>query len=107
MKLAVPSVKHVALALGLAVAALPAAAQSKDIVVTAVEAGASVTTGERVSAREVLAALPEVAVIDEVNKRLAAQTEGERAAAAELALEGLYLAKRVDKHSDEGETVYG
>jgi magnesium chelatase subunit I len=75
--------------------------------VAAVEAGASVTTGERVSAREVLAALPEIAVIDEINKRLGAHSEGERAAAAELALEGLYLAKRVDKRSDEGETVYG
>ena len=30
-----------------------------------------------------------------------------RAAALELALEALYLAKRVDKVSGEGETVYG
>ena len=33
--------------------------------------------------------------------------EGERAAALELALEALYLAKRIDKVSGEGQTVYG
>ena len=35
------------------------------------------------------------------------QTDGQRAAALELALEALYLAKRIDKVSGEGETVYG
>jgi magnesium chelatase subunit I len=75
--------------------------------VSAVEAGSPVTTGERVSAKDVLAALPEVPIVDVIAKRLDAQTEGQRAAAVELALEALYLAKRVDKHSGEGETVYG
>lgn len=75
--------------------------------VAAVEAGSPVTTGERVSAKDVLAALPELPVLDEIADRLGAQTEGQRAAAVELVLEGLYLAKRIDKQSDEGETVYG
>ncbi len=75
--------------------------------VAAVEAGSPVTTGDRVSAKDVLAALPDLPVLDEVAERLGAQTEGQRAAAVELVLEGLYLAKRIDKQSDEGETVYG
>ena len=40
-------------------------------------------------------------------ERLGAQTDGERASALELALEALYLAKRIDKVSGEGETIYG
>ncbi|WP_264001216.1 sigma 54-interacting transcriptional regulator, partial [Mycolicibacterium gadium] len=62
--------------------------------VAAVEGGSAVTTGEQVAAKDVLAALPDLPVIDEIAKRLEAETEGERAAALELALEGLYLAKR-------------
>jgi magnesium chelatase subunit I len=76
-------------------------------IVTAIEHGSPVTTGARVSAREVLAALPEVPAVAEIQRRLDARSEGERAAAIELALEALYLAKRIDKVSDEGETVYG
>ncbi|MEH3140323.1 MAG: sigma 54-interacting transcriptional regulator [Mycobacterium kyogaense] len=76
-------------------------------IVTAVENGSPVTTGERVSAREVLAALPEVSAVAEIQRRLDASSEGQRAAAIELALEALYLAKRIDKVSGEGETVYG
>ena len=76
--------------------------------VAAVEDGSPVTTGERVSAKDVLAALPDVPV-DRASrsKRLARRSDGERAAAVELALEALYLAKRIDKVSGEGETVYG
>ncbi|MCH9734890.1 MAG: sigma 54-interacting transcriptional regulator [Actinomycetia bacterium] len=76
-------------------------------IVTAIEHGAAVTTGARVSARDVLAALPEVPAVAEIQQRLDARSEGQRAAATELALEALYLAKRVDKVSDEGKTVYG
>jgi magnesium chelatase subunit I len=76
-------------------------------IVTAVEGGSPVTTGERVSARDLLDALPEVPAVAEIQRRLGAQTEGQRAAAIELALEALYLAKRIDKVSGEGETVYG
>ncbi|OMB97342.1 magnesium chelatase [Mycobacterium sp. NS-7484] len=75
--------------------------------VAAIEEGSPVTTGERVSAKDVLAALPDLPVIDAIASRLGAVSVGERAAAVELALEALYLAKRVDKVSGEGETVYG
>ena len=75
--------------------------------VVAVEGDSPVTTGERVSAKDVLAALPDLPVIDAIADRLGAQSDGERAAAVELALEALYLAKRIDKTSDDGETVYG
>jgi len=75
--------------------------------VVAIEGGTAVTTGERVSARDVLAAVPEVPAIAQVQKKLGATSDGERAAAVELALEALYLAKRIDKVSGEGETVYG
>ena len=75
--------------------------------VSAVEEGAPVTTGERVSAKDVLAALPDLPVVDEIADRLGANSDGEKAAALELALEALYLAKRIDKVSGEGETVYG
>jgi magnesium chelatase subunit I len=74
--------------------------------VAAVEAG-SVTTGERVSAKAVLAELPGLPVVDVVAARVDAHSDGERAAALELALEALYLAKRIDKVTGEGETVYG
>ncbi|CQD16087.1 putative magnesium chelatase [Mycolicibacterium conceptionense] len=45
--------------------------------------------------------------MDTLASRLGAVSVGERAAAVELALEALYLAKRVDKVTGEGETVYG
>ena len=54
-----------------------------------------------------LAALPNLPVIDKIAERLGAKSEGERAAAVELALEALYLAKKIDKSTDDGETVYG
>jgi magnesium chelatase subunit I len=60
-----------------------------------------------VSAKDVLAAVPGLPVIDKIAKKLSAESEGERAAALELALEALYLAKRIDKVSGEGQTVYG
>ena len=73
----------------------------------AVEAGSVVTTGEQVPAKDVLAALPGLPVVDKIAERLKAGTDGERAAALELALEALYLAKKIDKTTAEGETVYG
>jgi len=33
--------------------------------------------------------------------------DGQRAAAVELALEGLYLGRRISKESDDEETIYG
>ena len=75
--------------------------------VAAVEEGAPVTTGERVSAKDVLAAVPDLPVVEAIAEKLGAQSDGQRAAALEMALEALYLAKKIDKVSGEGETVYG
>ncbi|MGB3257025.1 MAG: magnesium chelatase [Ornithinimicrobium sp.] len=81
------------------------------LVVEALEGGTTVTTGERVSARDMLAGLPvlgESDVYDLVMDRLDATNDGERASAIELALEGLYLARKISKEAtDTGETLYG
>jgi magnesium chelatase subunit I len=39
--------------------------------------------------------------------RMGATNDGERAGAIELALEGLFLARRISKESGGGEAVYG
>jgi len=75
-------------------------------------AGAPVRTGERVPAAEVVAALPAVGALTEVAKRLDAvgtEVPGPMASAAELALELLFLTRRLAKDSsDDGDTVsYG
>jgi magnesium chelatase subunit I len=71
-----------------------------------------VRTGERVPAAEVVAALPQVAVLTEVATRLGAsgtEDPGPMASAAELALEYLFLTRKLAKDSsDDGDTVsYG
>jgi magnesium chelatase subunit I len=74
-----------------------------------------ISTGARVGARDFLAGLPalppsgpgESDLYDQVCDRLGARNDGERAAAIELALEGLYLARKISKESGGGETVYG
>ena len=70
-----------------------------------------VRTGERVQASEVVAALPRVDVLTEIARRLdAAGTEapGPMAAAAELALELLYLTRRLAKEIGDDESIsYG
>jgi len=79
--------------------------------VDALEDGATVTTGEQVTAKAFLEGLPalggESGLYDAVCERLGARSDGERAGAVELALEGLYLARKVAKDSDGLETVYG
>lgn len=77
--------------------------------VAAVEGGTLITTGEHVTAQEFLDGLPalEDSMYAQVCERLGANTPGERAAAIEFALEGLYLARRISKDSDGTETVYG
>ena len=78
--------------------------------VAALDGHTTVTTGEQVTAREFLQNLPSLngsALYDEISERLGAKTDGQRAAAVELALEGLYLARRISKESDDEETVYG
>jgi magnesium chelatase subunit I len=80
------------------------------LLVDAIESGALVTTGEQVTARAFLAGLPvlgESDLYDQVMDRLDARTDGARASAIELALEGLYLARKIGKDSAGGETVYG
>ena len=70
------------------------------------------STGDRVTATQIVAALPRVDVLTAVAQRLgAAGTEdpGPMASAAELALELLFLTRKLTKEpSDDGETVsYG
>jgi magnesium chelatase subunit I len=80
------------------------------LLVEALEGGAIVTTGEQVTARDFLSGLPvlgESELYDDICDRLDAGNDGERAGAIELALEGLYLARKVAKESDGGEAVYG
>ena len=80
------------------------------LLVEAIEAGAMVTTGEQVTARDFLTGLPvlgESELYDEICERLGATSDGARAGAIELALEGLYLARKVGKDTDGAETVYG
>jgi magnesium chelatase subunit I len=84
------------------------------LLIDAVEGGATVVTGERVAARDLLSGLPvlgESDLYDVVCERVLGEgggtTDGERAAAVELALEGLYLARKIGKDSDGRETIYG
>jgi magnesium chelatase subunit I len=80
------------------------------VLVDRIEAGQMVTTGEQVAARDFLMGLPvlgESDLYDQVCDRLDAGNDGERAGAIELALEGLYLARKISKESGGGETVYG
>ena len=80
------------------------------LLVDRIEAGQMVTTGEQVTARDFLTGLPvlgESELYDEVCERLEATNDGQRAGAIELALEGLYLARKISKESGGGETVYG
>ncbi len=73
----------------------------------------TITTGERVTAGEFLAELPELedpGLYDEIAARAGANgasSPGHRAGAIELALEGLFLARELSKESGDGQTVYG
>ncbi len=81
-----------------------------DALVDALESGVMVTTGEQVTARDFLAGLPSLGeddLYDRVAERLGATSDGARAGAVELALEGLFLARRVSKESGDGEAAYG
>ncbi len=83
--------------------------------VEAIEGGATVATGSRTAAHTFLEGLPPLApteagesdLYDQIGARLGAANEGQLAGAVELALEGLYLARRIGKESGAGETVYG
>ncbi|UJW30755.1 ATP-binding protein [Saccharothrix sp. AJ9571] len=72
--------------------------------------GHLVATGDRVPGADVLAALPELPLLHEVAHRAGVSADdspGRIAAAVELALESLYLARRVAKDEDGSSTVYG
>jgi magnesium chelatase subunit I len=78
--------------------------------VGAMNAGSLVVTGADLAALDFLSGLPvlgESELYDEVCARFDATTAGQQASAIELALEGLYLARKVSKDSAGGETVYG
>jgi magnesium chelatase subunit I len=80
------------------------------VLVDALESGIMVTTGEQIPARVFLDGLPtlgESDLYDEVSRRLGATTDGQRAGSIELALEGLYLARRISKETGGGEAIYG
>lgn len=80
------------------------------LLVEAVEAGATITTGVSVSARDFLAGLPvlgESELYDQITDRLGAHDDGSRAGAIELALEGLFLARKIGKDTAGTQTVYG
>ncbi len=78
--------------------------------IAAIDSGSMVTTGEQVTSRDFLDELPplgESEIYDDICDALDAVTAGQRAAAIELALEGLYLARKIGKDTDGSETVYG
>uniref|UniRef100_UPI001C2B9024 sigma 54-interacting transcriptional regulator n=1 Tax=Dietzia sp. oral taxon 368 TaxID=712270 RepID=UPI001C2B9024 len=78
--------------------------------VEAFDGSVTLTTGASVTATEFLAALPELSVpglYDEIADRVGAINAGQRAGAIELALEGLYLSRRLSKETGDGAAVYG
>lgn len=80
--------------------------------VSALESGEPIVTGDRVTAKELLTSIPSPdvtgPVVDAIAERLEATDDGERASALELALEGLFLARRIGKEADDsGQTIYG
>lgn len=80
------------------------------LLVSAMEKGHTVSTGAQVTAEEFLSGLPslgESELYDQITGRLGAHSPGEAASAIELALEGLFLARRIGKESGGGEAVYG
>ena len=76
--------------------------------VEALDGSVTVTTGEQITAAEFFDSLPRLnGTYDTLAERFGATTTGQRASAVELALEGLYLARRISKDSGDGETIYG
>ena len=70
----------------------------------------TLTTGANVTAAEFLADLPELrepGLYDEIAECADAGNVGERAGAIELALEGLYLSRRLSKETGDGAAIYG
>ncbi|MFW6597830.1 sigma 54-interacting transcriptional regulator [Propionibacteriaceae bacterium Y2011] len=79
-------------------------------VIDAMADGAEVVTGPRVGATALLDSLPETGdgTFAHIAELLDAEGPGQQAAAVELALEALYLARRVAKDdADDGTSTYG
>ncbi len=78
--------------------------------VEAFDGSVTLTTGASVTAAEFLADLPTLAepgLYEAIAERAGARSAGERAGAIELALEGLYLSRRLSKETGVGAAVYG
>ena len=78
--------------------------------VEAFDGSVTLTTGASVTAAEFLADLPTLAepgLYDAIAECAGARSPGERAGAIELALEGLYLSRRLSKETGDGAAVYG
>lgn len=78
--------------------------------IAALDGSVTISTGASVSAKDFLAGLPdlgETTLYDDIAKAFNADSEGARANAIELALEGLFLSRKIAKDSGEGETIYG
>ncbi|ALC05459.1 Mg-chelatase subunit ChlI [Corynebacterium deserti GIMN1.010] len=78
--------------------------------IAALDGSITVSTGTNITASEFLASLPELGestLYDDIAQAFGATTPSTRAMAIELALEGLYLSRKIAKDSGEGETIYG
>lgn len=77
--------------------------------VAAFDGAVTITTGERVAAQAFIEELPELGsdLYEQIAARFEADSAGERAGAIELALEGLFLGRRLSKEQGTGSTVYG
>lgn len=78
--------------------------------IAALDGSITVTTSASISAADFLANLPELGettLYDDIADAFGATSEGARAGAIELALEGLFLSRKIAKDSGEGETIYG
>jgi magnesium chelatase subunit I len=72
--------------------------------------GATIESGELISATELLRRTGEVPGLAKIMQRLGMEGResiGEAAAAIEFVLEGLYLLRRLSKDTDNGVTIYG
>src|SRR5699024_3558139 len=78
--------------------------------IAALDGSVTISTGANVSAKDFLAGLPdlgETTLYDDIADAFGATSEGSRANAIELALEGLFLWRKIAKDSDEGTSIYG
>ena len=77
--------------------------------IEALDGTTTITDGANVTAREFLDGLPvlEEPLYNDIARAFHAESDGERAAAIELAAEALYLTQKISKDSGEGETIYG